>query len=74
MYVQCVQSRNVKGRGKKKKKKANWRGATSVGLSGLSNGNREEMERNESCHFGHPSGLLLKGKMGPQREGDLFDS
>lgn len=46
----------------------------SVCLSGLSNSNREEIERNESCHFGHPSGLMVKGKIHPRRERDLFDS
>lgn len=26
------------------------------------------MERNESCHFGHPPGALIKGKIGPRRK------
>lgn len=31
-------------------------------------GNREETERNESCHFGHLPGALVKGKIGPRRK------
>lgn len=31
-------------------------------------------ERKQSCHFGHPPGALVKGKIGPQKETDLFDS
>lgn len=68
MCVQCVQSRNIKG----KKKKKNHRGCNLEILS--VSATESKRERNESCHFGHPPGLLVKGKIGPQRERDLFDS
>lgn len=68
MYVQCVQSRNIKGKKKKEKSEGSNLEIPSVSAT------ESKWERNESCHFGHPPGLLVKGKICPQRERDLFDS